>query len=290
MNRWRGCWIELRTATVLLAGATIHFTFHVSLVSAQTPPALEQERREFAEWLKTSPLSPYAILAVQPVGPGISIGYEPSDIPLPIATRGIAREANGGVVLDQGNGKLVLARGRPIPLQDYRLIASGAPGRMTVAAYGAVHHYTAPSYFPFATTLQFTVSLEPPERRGIFRTLGPDGTETAATETAIVSISPSGGPAVRLRVYRMGGPEEEEAELLIFFRDQTNDHGSYPAGRFVDLLPAGAGQYRLDFNRARNPFCAYSTVFPCPAPWPGNSIPAQIAAGEEYPSRGHRAP
>ncbi len=39
------------------------------------------------------------------VGLGISIGYEPSDIPLPIATRSIAEEGAGGVVLDQANGE-----------------------------------------------------------------------------------------------------------------------------------------------------------------------------------------
>jgi uncharacterized protein (DUF1684 family) len=80
----------------------------------------------------------------------------------------------------------------------------------------------------------------------------------------------------------MSGGGEDEAEMQVFFRDSTNGRGSYPAGRFVTLDPAGSGRYRLDLNRARNPFCAYNTVFPCPPPWPGNSIPAAIAAGERY--------
>ena len=50
------------------------------------------------------------------------------------------------------------------------------------------------------------------------------------------------------------------------------------------------GQYRLDFNRARNPFCAYSSAYPCPAPWRGNVIPARIAAGERYSGGGLAAP
>jgi hypothetical protein len=44
----------------------------------------------------------------------------------------------------------------------------------------------------------------------------------------------------------------------------------------------GGGRYRLDFNRARNPFCAYSSAYPCPAPWAGNTIPAPVMAGERY--------
>jgi uncharacterized protein len=275
-------WTDLLMGTAISAWAALPFTsFHLTPLSAQTPPALELERREFAHWLETSPLSPYAAIALQPVGPGISIGPEPSDIPLPIATRGIATENNGAIVLDQGNSRLVLPRGRPVPLQNYRLVASGTRGRMTVAAYGSVRHYSAPGYFSFSRELVFSVLLAPPERRGFFRTLGPDGTETEAAEIGMIRVQ-LGDTTVRLRVYRMGGPEDEEAELMVFFRDQTNDHGSYPAGRFVELRPAGAGRYQLDFNRARNPFCAYSTVFPCPAPWPGNSIPAPIRAGEQY--------
>ena len=38
----------------------------------------------------------------------------------------------------------------------------------------------------------------------------------------------------------------------------------------------------LHFNRARNPFCAYSSAYPCPAPWNGNTIPIPVTAGEQY--------
>ena len=85
-----------------------------------------------------------------------------------------------------------------------------------------------------------------------------------------------------LRVRRFPGASDDEAELEIYFRDGTSGQGSYPAGRFVSLDPIGGGRYRLDFNRARNPFCAYSSVYPCPAPWPGNTIAGRIEAGERY--------
>lgn len=264
---------------VFLLGALL--TARDSPVTAQTPPDLEKERREFATWLETAPLSPYAILALQPVGQGVSIGYEPSDIPLAIRTRGVAREAGGIVTLDQGTTRLVLPRGRDIALEGYRLVAGGAPGRMVVAAYGAARRYQPPTFFPYSPMLSLTVTLEPPERRGSFRTLGLEGLETEATEAGFVRVILD-GTATRLRVYRIGAPEDEEAGLLLFFRDATSGHGSYPAGRFVELLPQGGKNYRLDFNRARNPFCAYNSVYPCPAPWPGNVLPLKIAAGERY--------
>jgi uncharacterized protein (DUF1684 family) len=91
-------------------------------------------------------------------------------------------------------------------------------------------------------------------------------------------------------VRRIPTPRTEESELEIYFRDGTNGRGTYPAGRFVTLVPEVDGRYRLDFNRARNPFCAYSTAYPCPAPWPGNTVPAPVRAGERYSGGGLSAP
>jgi uncharacterized protein (DUF1684 family) len=257
----------------------------VTSLPAQLPPDLATERAEYAAWLESAPLSPYAILALQPVGAGISIGYEPSDIPLPIATRGMAREDRGAIGLTQGGTTLTLPRGRPVRLEQFTLVASGGPGRAVIAAYGQVRNPKPPSYYPFSAPLNFSVALEPPERRGTFRSLGLDGTESDASEAGFVRVA-IGGTTTRLRVYRVGDADDDEAELVLYFRDATNGKGSYPAGRFLTLEPGPAGRYRLDFNRSRNPFCAYSSVYPCPAPWPGNTVPAPIEAGEQYHGAG----
>jgi uncharacterized protein (DUF1684 family) len=121
------------------------------------------------------------------------------------------------------------------------------------------------------------------------RVLAVDGIETEATEAGTVTV-PVGGHSVRLRVRRIPTGMEDEADLEIYFRDGTNGQGTYPAGRFVTLIPLGDGRYRLDFNRARNPFCAYSSAFPCPAPWRGNTIDARIEAGEKYLGGGLTSP
>ncbi len=256
---------------------------------AQLPAAVATERADFATWLTSDPLSPYAAIALQPVGEGISIGYEPSDIPLSTAGRGIAKEERGTVTLSWSGKSLPLPKGRPVRLEKYTLVASGRSGRSIVSVFGALRNASPPSYFPYAGSLSFVSSLEPPERRGSFVILGLDGTETDAREAGFLRVSIAGN-AARLRVYRVGAAEDEEAELVVFFRDATNGKGSYPAGRFVSLLPEGAGRYRLDFNRARNPFCAYSAVYPCPAPWPGNLVTAPIEAGERYHTGGSPEP
>lgn len=257
--------------------------------AAQLPAPITEERADFARWLTSDPLSPYAAIALQPVGDGISIGYEPADIPLSSTGRGIAKEERGSVSLTWNGRNLPLPRGRPVRLEKYTLVASGRAGRSVVAVFGPIRNATPPSYFAYAGALSFAAQLEPPERRGSFVILGLDGSETEAREAGFLRVTVEGA-AARLRVYRVGAADDEEAELIVFFRDATNGKGTYPAGRFVPLLPEGNGRYRLDFNRARNPFCAYSSVYPCPAPWPGNLIPAPIEAGERYHAAGGTAP
>lgn len=107
-----------------------------------------------------------------------------------------------------------------------------------------------------------------------------DGIEVEADLAGTVRV-PLGPAGTRLQVLRMPVPGTDESELQVYFRDGTSGKGSYPAGRFVELEPTG-GSYRLDFNRARNPFCAYSSVYPCPVPWAGNTVPVSVEAGERY--------
>lgn len=256
-------------------------------LGAQVPADLQRERDDFARWLRADPTSPYAALGLHPVGNVMSIGAEPADIPIPGVARGIITEERGVVVLATAGAagtRRVLPRERVVPLgAEYRLIVSGPPGRAVVVAFGAVRRPKQPVYYGHEAGLRLSAALEPPERRGRFRTLGLDGAETDATEAGFVTLTlPTARP--RLRVYRVGAADDEEAPLLIFFRDSTNARGTYPAGRFVELIPEGGGRYLVDFNRARNPYCAYSSIFPCPAPWPGNAVAAAIPAGERYPA------
>jgi len=255
-------------------------------LAAQLPPDLARDRSAYVQWLVTASLSPYSARALQPIGSGVSIGGEAADIPLPGVEPAVVSESRGAALLVQGATRRTLPRNRPVDLGGgYLLVVAGPPGRGVVAAYGPIREPAPPEYFAHDPALAFTVTLRPPEREGRFRILGPDGVETEAAEAGLAAVPLAKGTAT-LRVYLVGARDDDEAELLIFFRDASNGHGSYPAGRFVELLPQSGGRYRLDFNRARNPFCAYNAVFPCPAPWPGNQVADTIAAGERYAGGG----
>ncbi|RMD49712.1 MAG: DUF1684 domain-containing protein [Candidatus Thermofonsia bacterium] len=75
-------------------------------------------------------------------------------------------------------------------------------------------------------------------------------------------------------------------EFFLPFRDATSGSETYGAGRYLDnhrpgLEPLDNGQFRIDFNYAYNPYCAYSPDYSCPLPPRENWLTVPIRAGEK---------
>jgi hypothetical protein len=253
---------------------------------AQNLDAVRRERTEFAEWLATSAVSPWRAIVVRPIGPGLTLGPASADIPLAGIAAGRIGERGGRIVLSIGEREIGFSRGRVQTVEGWPLIVNGPPGKATLTVFGRepVRRKTV-SHYPYDPKLVFVVTLRPAATAGTQALLTPDGVEAVASNAGTVQVS-LGGPARTLQVKRLPGATADESELEIYFRDGTAGKGSYPAGRFVSLLPRADGSYILDFNRARNPFCAYNTVYPCPAPWSGNNLPDAVQAGERYEGGG----
>ena len=86
------------------------------------------------------------------------------------------------------------------------------------------------------------------------------------------------GEPLRLRVYHAG--EGVGTSVFVPFRDRTSGRQSYGAGRYLTLELNEADEYDLDFNRAFNPYCAYTDDFECPFPPAENDLPTEVRAGE----------
>ncbi len=272
-------------AAILLAGAASPLQ-----APAQNRAAVERERKEFAEWIVSSPLSPRRAVVVRPIGPGLSLGPDDADIPLAGVAEARLTDRDGRIALRSGQDVTGLSRGRPHTVGRWRLVVSGPPSRSSLTVLSdQVRAGKPPIWFPYDPKAAFTVSLTPPTAPGTLRLLAPDGVDVEATEAGTVTLI-AGGASQALTVRRLPGASDEESELEIYFRDGTSGRTTYPAGRFVSLIPTAGGRYLLDFNRARNPFCGYNTVFPCPAPWRGNALPFPIAAGERYGGGGLDSP
>ncbi len=87
-----------------------------------------------------------------------------------------------------------------------------------------------------------------------------------------------GGRALRLRVYHAG--EGVGTSVFVPFRDTTSGRESYGPGRYLTLELNPDDEYELDFNRAFNPYCAYTDDFECGFPPAENDLPVPIRAGE----------
>ncbi len=78
--------------------------------------------------------------------------------------------------------------------------------------------------------------------------------------------------------------------LFIPFTDRTSGEESYENGRYIDLrIPElEKGNFRLDFNKAYNPYCAYiSNKYNCPVPPKENELDIAIRAGEMKYGKDH---
>lgn len=68
----------------------------------------------------------------------------------------------------------------------------------------------------------------------------------------------------------------------LMFGDRSNGHGSYGAGRFLDVEKGDArGNVVLDFNKAYNPPCCWTPYATCPLPTRQNRLDFEIPAGEK---------
>lgn len=69
--------------------------------------------------------------------------------------------------------------------------------------------------------------------------------------------------------------------LFIPFKDNTNGADTYGGGRYLDLYMKDMGEeIILDFNKAYNPYCAFSAGYSCPIPPQENHLKISIEAGE----------
>ncbi|MEM0129698.1 MAG: DUF1684 domain-containing protein [Thermoplasmata archaeon] len=86
------------------------------------------------------------------------------------------------------------------------------------------------------------------------------------------------GRGHRLRVYHAG--EGVGTSVFVPFRDLTSGRETYGPGRYLTLELTESDEYDIDFNRAFNPYCAYTDAYECGFPPAENDLPVAVRAGE----------
>jgi uncharacterized protein (DUF1684 family) len=71
--------------------------------------------------------------------------------------------------------------------------------------------------------------------------------------------------------------------LFLIFKDLTNGRRTYKAGRYLTTPAPELGLVELDFNRAYNPPCAFTSYATCALPPAQNALKVPVEAGEIIP-------
>lgn len=90
---------------------------------------------------------------------------------------------------------------------------------------------------------------------------------------------------VQLHIYQsrdLRAIEKYKDYLFIPFGDATTGFASYGGGRYLEcyITDIVDGYVAIDFNKAYNPYCAYTTGFNCPIPPMENLLKISVIAGE----------
>jgi len=92
--------------------------------------------------------------------------------------------------------------------------------------------------------------------------------------------------SIHLYIYQSASLMKQEKYkdyLFVPFGDATSGFESYGGGRYLDFTFSDIKNncLLLDFNKAYNPYCAYTTEYNCPIPPKENLLSVSIPAGEK---------
>ena len=141
------------------------------------------------------------------------------------------------------------------------------------------------NFFDADSTYAVTAAVEPLQNQQSFMMLTSAGTKAEYIRYAHVKFVLNGKPQ-KLTLYQSISLSKRpgfEDYLFLPFKDETNDKESYGAGRYIDLKTGDIkdGRVLIDFNKAYNPYCAYSAGYQCPMPPAENDLETDIKAGEK---------
>ena len=137
------------------------------------------------------------------------------------------------------------------------------------------------NYFPPDEKYRVMASLKPVEEKKVQVLTTNDGKHQSYIEYAYAEFDLDNrkNKLLILEVMDMG---PQRGTLFLAFGDQTSANETFGAGRYLDVNKVpGASTMELDFNKAYNPYCAYTDSYSCPFPPKENLLTVSLPAGEK---------
>jgi uncharacterized protein (DUF1684 family) len=215
---------------------------------------------------------------------------------------GSAPEAAGTFLFHEGKTTLTPGRGVPLmlngePVRSETLVkpdSSGNPDRVTLGRlsmiviqrgerYGirlwdngnpARREFRGTQWFPVKESYRVSAQFHAYPEPKVIPILNILGDTEPNPSPGFATFEMDGKPC-RLE------PVLEDNQLLFMFKDATSGKQTYPAGRFLYSDLPKDGKVVLDFNKAHNPPCAFTSYATCPLPPRQNHLPVAVEAGEQ---------
>lgn len=165
-----------------------------------------------------------------------------------------------GRVLEDRRAAEDFFRGPESPLED----------RDRAAFQGLAHWPPDPAW-------RFRVRLERFANPDSIVLMDTKGQERVYEKTGRLTVAPPGAAPQTLTLFR----QVYHNYFFLPFRDATSGIESYGMGRYVEPVELGDDLFEIDFNRAYNPYCAYSARWACPIPPEENTLSVRVTAGEK---------
>jgi uncharacterized protein len=179
---------------------------------------------------------------------------------------------NGSTVVQMGTVRFqVIKRGERYGL---RVKDAQAPTRV---------HFQGLDYFPIDPKWRVEAHYEPYKPEKKIPITDVTGMTSDSTAPGALAFTVDG------KEYRIDPVIEEGTDdLFIIFKDVTSRDETYQPGRYLYAAKPGPdGKTVIDFNKAYNPPCSFTSFATCPLPPPQNRLPIRIEAGEKRYAGGH---
>lgn len=152
--------------------------------------------------------------------------------------------------------------------------------------------FTGIRWFPVDPRYRVTSVLHPYDTKDtvtVYGTKGEPRRQLRYGYFEFVLPDSTGSPVtVRLNAYKFTPYDGNRYALFkdhlsVWFTDRTTGRETYHVGRYLEVglhRPDPAHVYVLDFNKAYNPYCAYSSLFSCAIPRDEDRLNVALLAGE----------
>jgi uncharacterized protein (DUF1684 family) len=135
--------------------------------------------------------------------------------------------------------------------------------------------FTGLNYFPPNPELDLVVKVDEFANKEQIKMQTTTGEVQVYERYGKFSFDVSEGPA-ELTIYR-----SDDGSFFLPFVDSLAGRETYPAGRYLEPELVGNHRFKVDFNMAYNPYCAYNEYWSCPLTPFENHLKVPIRAGEK---------